>query len=107
VPKTAERCRLWSTPSWSVVTVILPHTREAIDPSPSLLAFLVEFTGLEADRSRRIAAESTVEMLDNRFEILRRQQVLEKSEWVVRPQGLRVRNVDCRSRDCPFAQGYR
>src|SRR5712671_2555715 len=91
--KTAERCRLWSTPSWSVVTSILPHTREATDPSPSLLAFLPKLTGLEADRRRRIAAEGTVEILDNRFDMRRRLQVLERSEWEVRPQELRVRNV--------------
>src|SRR5260221_3546455 len=44
--KTDERCRLGSAPSWSVVTPILPHTREATDPSPSLLALLLELTGL-------------------------------------------------------------
>jgi len=58
-----------------------------------LLAFLLKLTGLEADRRRRIAAEGTVEILDNRFDVRRRQQVLERSEWEVRPQGLRVRNV--------------
>src|SRR5260370_18799340 len=44
---TAERCRLGRAASWSVGTPILPDTGEATDPSPSLLALLLELTGLE------------------------------------------------------------
>ena len=77
--KTAERCRLGSAPSWSVVTPILPRTREATDPSPSLLALLLELTVWRlllypcSDRRRRVAVEGTVEILGNKSDMRRRQ----------------------------------
>src|SRR6266852_9258621 len=92
--KTAERCRLGSAPSWSVVTPILPRTREATDPSPSLLALLLELTGLEVASLSML--RSPPPRRRRRYGRDPRQQIRyaaspigsERSEWVVRRQGL-------------------
>src|ERR1700681_2516211 len=58
-----------------------------------------------ADRRRRVAVESPVEVFGDESDMRRRQEVLEGSERVLRRQGLGIENVDRRSRDGPCAQG--
>src|ERR1700682_2758704 len=58
-----------------------------------------------SDRRRRVAVESPVEILGDESDMRRRQQVLQRSEWVHSRQGLGIENVDRCSRDRPCAQG--